>query len=80
MEKLRETLNPEEQLNAFGHPTLYKTATNTHALHCQACAQAYYVDEKRYHEALSGLAGDHSEIRFICDACENEYAIEDHGH
>lgn len=78
--KLREDLNPEEKLDALGYPTPYLTANNPHALHCQACAHLYYVDDSTYRKALSGLEGDCSEIRFICKSCENEYGEEGRGH
>ncbi len=78
--KLKEHLNPEEKLDAFGYPTPYLTAKNIYALHCQECAHLYYLDSSTYGKALAGLAGDRSEIRFICKSCENAYVEEGRGH
>ncbi|MEW6127222.1 MAG: hypothetical protein AB1757_09300 [Acidobacteriota bacterium] len=77
---LKENLNPEEKLNAFNRPTIYKTATNIHPLHCRECARLYYVDEDIYRRAVAGFVGDLSEVRFVCEACESGYGEEAHGH
>jgi hypothetical protein len=70
MERLRENLNPEEKLHAFGRPTQHKTEVNQQGLHCRECGQLYYIDETSYRKALAGLEGDASEIRFYCEDCE----------
>jgi ribosomal protein L33 len=77
--KFREELNLEEKLAALGYPTPYLTAKNIYALHCQECGHLYYLADNIYRTAVAGRVGDRSEIRFICDACENEYA-EGQGH
>jgi hypothetical protein len=71
---LREKLNPEEQIYRLGYPTSHKTARNQHRVRCQECAGLYYVDTYTFCKVVSGLSGDASEIHFICNACEHEYA------
>lgn len=72
--RLREELNPEERVYRLAYPTSHKTAKNTHGVHCQECAELYYVDDDTYSKVVSGRSGDPSEIHFICNLCEYEYA------
>jgi hypothetical protein len=78
MENLCEQLNPGEQVDLSGQPTLNKTVKHSVALHCQACAHLYYVDDEAIVKAPVDLESTGSKIRFICHSCENQFAEAGH--
>lgn len=72
MVRLREKLNPEEQLDALGCPTRYETERNLHGLHCRECGELYYVDDS----TAEKVGVDPTENPFVCSECEEAYAEE----
>lgn len=80
MERLKETLNPEEQQGAIEGPTTYKTATNKYELHCGVCGGLYFVDEATLGEVSAAMDADPSENPFCCDDCEEEYEEDEYAH
>ena len=79
MDRLRETINPEE-MGVHEGPTRYPTGKNTHAVHCRECGDLYYVDEGVTRRFLAALEGDISENPFCCPRCEEEYEEEAYLH
>jgi hypothetical protein len=79
MDRLRETINPDE-MGIHEGPTRYRTEKNNHALHCRECGDLYHVDEKTIRRVLSALEGDPSENPFCCPRCEEEYEEEAYRH
>lgn len=77
MDRLRETLNPEEQ-GVVLKPTKHKTATNQYAVPCRQCGDIYYVDEQVHRRVLAAAEADPTENPFCCERCEEEYAEEAH--
>jgi hypothetical protein len=73
MDRLRETLNPEEEEFSILGPTRYKTTWNRCALPCAECGAVYYVDENTRRNAMASFEADHSEIAFICAECQERF-------
>jgi hypothetical protein len=76
MNRLRETLNPDDQQFADEGSTRYKTEKNKNELRCIQCGELYYVDDATLRKTISPLEGDASEISFYCNDCEEEYQEE----
>lgn len=76
MVRLRENLDPEEELGVVVGPTKYITASNHYGLHCVDCGELYYVDEAILLRVKSAHEADPTEIPFRCNDCEEEYAEE----
>lgn len=73
MDRLRETLNPEEEEFSILGPTRHKTTWNRYALPCAECGAVYYVDETTRRKATASLEGDRSEITFTCRECQERF-------
>lgn len=78
MPKLRETLNPDEKIDALGAPTRMKTPENPYPLHCSECAEVFYVDESTYGDFMKAIEFDPSENPFTCERCSEEEGEEEH--
>jgi hypothetical protein len=80
MDRLRGTLNPEEEQFAIDGPTKYRTKKNRYGVHCCECGSLFYVDEYALRKALAAQEGDRSEIAFSCADCEVQYEEEARAH
>ena len=76
MVRLRENLNPEEQLDALGCPMKYETVRNRHGLHCRECGELYFVDDFTYEKVRAAISVDPTGNPFVCGDCEEAYAEE----
>jgi len=76
MERLRETLSPEDKEGVVRMYSLYKTPTHHYRLLCRECMELYFVDEATFRQAASALEIDPSNNLFICDRCEEEREVE----
>ena len=76
MERLRETLSPEDNEGVIRSHSKFKTSSHPYGLHCRECGEVYYVDDHTFNKTSSVLQFDPSNNPFICERCEDAYAEE----